>query len=390
MRIQESNKNDVLLCFIWTNHISKIDLVLKDTLNKTFSKSFSLKKGANHIQLPLTEVTDFGLKKIKSIGIKTDSDPILYIDYLAFDQFQPVLKKLGHWGVEYSTEIETPHYPWAKNFVNGTIKSYSISPVFDGRGIVELAQRLDLDMNVTTIGRAPGAEKYGFGDFYMRRSPGHPKDSTTFNLAHNYIAENLLFNPEIDVIIWPGMHKWESFSKHVRDAILERVSQGTGLVLLYPMSDKDNAGLWDISPLKSLKAAKAQTLIKDREMFTWPENLDMTEWSTTKPHYITRGVTFEAFPWGHMGALKYTNNKGEILLKTLNGNPVLAVKQYGKGRVVAMAYPEKGLLPRIDNPWETGLNYPYWEYMWSLVARSVVWASHKESNTSIQQVKSNY
>lgn len=381
------NKNDVLLCFIWTNRTAEIDLILNDSLNKTFSKPISLKKGANHIQLSLSEVSDFGLKRIKSIGIKTGNSHVLYLDYFAFDQFQPVLAKLGHWDVEYSTEIETPHYPWATNFSNGTIKSYSISPVFDGRGIVELAQRLDLDMNVTTIGRAPGAEKFGFGDFYRRRSPGYSNDSTTFNLAHNYIAENLLFDPEIDVIIWPGIHKWESYSKQVRDAVLDRVIKGTGLVLLYPISNKKNAGLWDISPLKSLAAANAQVIVKDREMFTWPNGLDMTKWSTTTPHYITKGVVFEAFPWGHMGTLKYKNNKGEVLLKTDKGNPVLAVKQYGKGRVVAMAYPEKGLLPRIDNPWETGLNYPYWEYMWSLVARSVVWASHKESGTSIEYVK---
>ncbi|MFO7671943.1 MAG: beta-galactosidase trimerization domain-containing protein, partial [Bacteroidales bacterium] len=95
-------------------------------------------------------------------------------------------------------------------------------------------------------------------------------------------------------------------------------------------------------------------------------------------------VAFEAFPWDHMGIYPYQNNQGEVLLETGKGNPVLAVKTYGKGRVVAMSYPERGLLPRVDDPWETGLHYPYWEYMWSLVARSVIWASDKEPGTSIQ------
>jgi hypothetical protein len=85
-----------------------------------------------------------------------------------------------------------------------------------------------------------------------------------------------------------------------------------------------------------------------------------------------------------MGIYPYQNNQGDVLLETSKGNPVLAVRKYGKGRIVAMSYPERGLLPRVDDPWETGLNYPYWEYMWSLVARSVIWASDKEPLTYIQ------
>ncbi len=110
----------------------------------------------------------------------------------------------------------------------------------------------------------------------------------------------------------------------------------------------------------------------------------MSEWSRTKQHYITRGVAFEAFPWEHMGIYPYQNNQGNVLLETSKGNPVLSVRNYGKGRIVAMSYPERGLLPRVDDPWETGLNYPYWEYMWSLVARSVIWVSDKEPLTYIQ------
>ncbi len=78
--------------------------------------------------------------------------------------------------------------------------------------------------------------------------------------------------------------------------------------------------------------------------------------------------------------------QGEVLIKTEQGNPVMAVSKYGKGRVIALAYPERGLLPRVDNPWGTGLHYPYWEYMWSLLARSVVWASDKEPEVFIENV----
>ena len=50
------------------------------------------------------------------------------------------------------------------------------------------------------------------------------------------------------------------------------------LLLLYPISDENNSDLWEFSPLKSTEAGNAQFMIKDREMWSWPDHLDMTEW----------------------------------------------------------------------------------------------------------------
>ncbi len=318
--------------------------------------------------------------------MRTKRKDVLYLDYVCLDQYQPVLEKLGRWDVTYSTDIETPHYPWGKDFIHGSIKTYSISPVFDGRGIIELAERLDMDFKVTTIGRSSGADKWGFGDFYNRRSPGYTGDSSTFNLAHAYITEDLLFSPDFDVIIWPGLHKWDTYPEQIRDAIMERVKNGSGLLLVYPVSDKDNSGLWNISPLVSTGASQAQSTLRDTEILSWPDQLDMSQWTQKEQHFISRGVELEAFPWNHMGVYPYQHKQGDVILTTKKGNPVLAVSKYGKGRIVAMSYPERGLLPRVDDPWNTGLHYPYWEYMWSLVARSVIWAADKEPETFIQDV----
>ncbi len=112
----------------------------------------------------------------------------------------------------------------------------------------------------------------------------------------------------------------------------------------------------------------------------------MSAWSPVKSHYITRGVCFSALPYSYMGVFNYQSNHGEVLIKTEKGNPVMAVSNYGKGRIVALAYPEMGFLPVVKSPWEAGVNYPYWEYIWSLLARSVVWASHKEPDVSIEKI----
>ena len=384
LKVTDWSRQEALLYYIWTSEVAEIRLVIEDSGGASFSSSYTLKKGANHIQLALSRADNINLKGIKSIGLHTSSSGSLYLDYVCLDQYQPVLDKLGRWDVEYATDVETPHYPWGKDYFKGAIKTYAVSPVFDGRGIIELAQRLRMDLEVTTIGRSSGADKWGFGDFYNRRSPGYTGDSNTFNLAHAYILEDLLFKPEFDVIIWPGLHGWDNYPEQISKKILDRVKNGTGLLLLYPVSDNNDAALWDISPLKSTTAGQAQSELRDTEIRSWPDQLDMSHWSPVKPHYITRGVAFEAYPWDHMGVYPYRHTQGEVILETGNGNPVLAVSKYGKGRIVAMSYPERGLLPRVDDPWKTGLNYPYWEYMWSLVARSVIWAAEKEPATFIQ------
>jgi len=387
LNITNWNREESFLAFVWTNEAGEISLMLKDSLNHSFSKQFSLKKGANHIQLSLANLGKIDKTKVNSIAISTGQKSVFYLDYFALDQYQPVLDKLGRWDVEYSTQIETPHYAWGSDFVNGPLKSYSISPVFDGRGIIELTERLNLDFKVATIGRTSGADRWGFGDFYDRRGPGSDLDSgdNPYRIAQDYITEDLLFSPGFDVIIWPGLHVWESYPEQVRNAILERVKNGTGLVLLYPISDKDDSQLWTASPLKSVVASKAQRLVPDSETWTIPA-LDLSAWSPTKTHYITKGVCFDALPYSFMGVFSYQNNNAEVLIKTAKGNPVLAVSNYGKGRIVALAYPERGFLPRVESPWESGVKYPYWEYIWSLMARSVIWASHKEPDVSIQKV----
>ena len=236
-------KDEVLHLFVWSGKATNITLSVEDSLSKVFAKQYAIKKGVNHLQLLLAQAKELNFKKIQSIGIGAKSNEVFYIDYISLDQYQPVLEKMGRWDVGYSTEIQSPHYPWGSKFVNGPIKSYSISPVFDGRGIIELAERLDMDFKVATIGRTSGEDKWGFGDFYARRDPGsYVNDGAyPYNLARTYIAEDLLFSPKFDIIIWPGIHVWESYPEQVRNAILERVKNGTGLILLYPISDEKTA-----------------------------------------------------------------------------------------------------------------------------------------------------
>ncbi len=378
----ENQPVDALLVFAWASQPGELELLVEDSSSQVAGTKFNLKAGANHLQLPFAKLTRLNTDKIKSFSIGSSAKAEWYLDYIALDQFQDVLAKLGRWDVGYSDRVKTAHFPWGSDFVE-KINTYSISPVFDGRGIIELSERLPLNYRVATLGRNSGINRWGFGDFYNRRNPGGDDGDHPYSLAFDYIADDLLFNAAYDVIIWPGLHPWESYPQYIREEIMKRVNAGTGLVLLYP-SGKDSGNFSSFSPLTISASVNVDSIKKlNHEIDNLWKITDTSQWVKVKDHYITRGVELKAFPFGSIGVLPFNNNNGEVLLKTRQGNPVMAVRQYGKGRIVAMAYLENGFIPMLKDPWETGLHNAYWEYMWSMVARSVVWAAAKEPQTAI-------
>lgn len=377
---------DALLFFIWAETSSAVYLEVEDSLGHVAGDRFMLKAGANHIQLAFSQITGVNTEKIKLFRIICTEESTMYMDYVALDRFQEVLNNNGRWDVAYTSEIPTKHFPWGTDFINGAIKTFSISPVFDGRGIIELSERLSVDHHVVTIGRDPGINRWGFGDFYNRRNPMGDDGDHPYSLAFNYIADDLLSLPAQDVIIWPGLHPWESYPKYIRDSVMNRVREGTGLVLIYP-SGADSGDFSGFSPLTLEPSVNTDSInALNRKNFGAWGLTDTSAWVKVKDHYITRGVELNAFPFGSIGVLPFNSRNNEVLLASQKGNPVMAVKQYGKGRIVAMSYLENGFIPKLKDPWETGLHNSYWEYMWSLVARSVIWAAAKEPQTYITRV----
>ncbi len=367
-----------LLLFVWSMQPGELEFVLADSSGNLFSKTFGLRTGANHLQLKLSRPVILDLQRMRSIKLASKHSGTFYMDYFALDRFHPVIEERGRFDVDYTMKIETPHVPWARPFVGGPIKAYALSGVIDGRAIIELAQRLELNFKSTTMGISDPMNMYGFGDFYSQRRGGS-------SLIHTYIADDLLSGPHYDVILWPALRPWESYPEVVRENVRKRVEEGAGLVLFYPLSQvQDGGGLWDISPLTEIK----------EYVRIWPEdpveldssNVDKSPWHVTGEHYITRGVPLGAFPQGHLTVLA-SKPTGKVLMETKAGTPVLAVRTLGKGRVVAFGYSQRGMIPEVPDLWDTGLHYPYHEYMWSLVARSVVWAAGREPQAAIGKME---
>ncbi len=370
-------RKDSLLLFAWAMQPAELKVGLRDADGGRFVHTFALRTGVNHLQLRLGRVRGVELQKMRSLTLESPRGGTFYLDYFALDRFHPVLEERGRWDVDYTMDIATPHVAWAKPFVNGRIRAFAISDVADGRGIVELAQRLELDFKATSIGRNEGSNKWGFGDFYEHRSFGGEFWEGAYSLAHTYIADDLLNGPDYDVILWPGLHAWESYPEEIRQEIRRRVEAGAGLVLFYPNSKESE--LWQLSPLTKTGAIKRG---KNADRI----GLDQTQWRAKGDHYITRGVPLDAFPWGHL-SVPSSEATGDVLLETAQGMPVLAVKTIGKGRVVAFGYSERGMIPEVEEMFETGLHYSYHEYLWSLVSRAVVWAAKREPQAAIRKLQ---
>jgi hypothetical protein len=377
---QDWRRKESLLLFVWSEQPAELKIALSDAGGGRFTRTFPLRTGVNHLQLRLSRIRGIDLGRVNSLSLESQRSGVFYFDYFALDRFHPELEERGRWDIDYSMSIVTPHIPWAKPLANRRIKAFAIADVADGRGIIELAQRLELDFKATTIGRNPGTNKWGFGDFYEHRSSGGEFWSDAYSLAYTYITDDLRNGPDYDVILWPGLHPWESYPAEVRAEILRRVEAGAGLVLFYPFSKAgDQADLWNLSPLIRTGEIKRG---RDADR----SGMDRTPWRPKTDHYITRGVPFDAFPSEHL-SVPQSEARGDVLLETSRGTPVLAVRTLGKGRVVAFGYSERGMIPAVDDVFETGLYYPYHEYFWSLVARAVVWAAGREPQPAIQSLQ---
>ena len=297
--------------------------------------------------------------------------------------------------ITYSKEVVTPHVPWATKLPGGPIKGFFIPSIQYGRDMVELMQRIELDPTTDSIDSNWDINCWGIGDFYGHEFRG---DRDDFQTVHSYVEKDLAGNAQYEVMLIPGMNGWSRMTRATRDAILRRVQNGAGLVLLHPFvgdvkghpfkgdEPSGDERIWEISPLVGVP----DNTVNERG---YPEvNSDAVtkgKWELGQQHFITQGLPLDLLPEGTIGGSFYRyKSQGDVLIKS-GTSPVLAVKNYGKGRVVAMAYVEEGFTPPSINPNESKIYWDYWEYQYSLLARSILWASGRQTPVQIQALTAN-
>src|ERR1043165_311856 len=294
--------------------------------------------------------------------------------------------------ITYSTAVVTPHVPWATKLPQGPIKGFFIPSIQYGRDMVELMQRLALDPTTDSIDSSWDINCWGIGDYYGHEYRG---DRDDFRTVYDYVEKDLTGNARYEVMLIPGINGWSRMTRATRDAILLRVQDGAGLVLLHPFvgdvkghpfkgdEATGDERIWDLSPLVGV----ADDTLNERG---YPEvNRDAVtkgKWEAGSAHFITEGLPLDLLPEGTIGGSFYRYQpKGDVLIKS--GNlPILGVRNYGKGRVVAMAYVEEGFTPQSIDPIENKLYWNYWEYQYSLLARAVLWAAGRSVPVHIESL----
>jgi len=294
--------------------------------------------------------------------------------------------------ITYSTEVVTPHVKWATSLPGGPIKSFFIPSVQYGRDMVELMQRLSLQPTTVSIDSSWDITCWGIGDYYGHEYRG---DRDDFQTVYGYVEKDLTGPAQFEVMFIPGLNGWSRLTRASRGAILQRVRSGAGLVLLHPFvgdvkghpfkgdEPVGDERIWEVSPLVDVP----NDTLNERG---YPEinqaAVAKGKWELAQKHFITEGLPLELLPEGSSGGsfYKYRAN-GDVLIKS-GAHPILAVKNYGKGRVVALGYTEEGFTPQSIDPVETRIYWNYWEYQYSLLARSILWASGREVDVRINDL----
>ncbi len=294
--------------------------------------------------------------------------------------------------ITYSTAVVTPHVPWATKLPQGPIKGFFIPSIQYGRDMVELMQRVALEPTTDSIDSSWDINCWGIGDYYGHEYRG---DRDDFRTVYGYVEKDLTSSARYEVMVIPGLNGWSRMTRATRDAILRRVQDGAGLILLHPFvgdvkghpfKGDEAAGderIWEVSPLVGVP----DDTLNERG---YPEiNRDAVtkgKWELGDAHFITEGLPLELLPEGTIGGSFYRyQSKGDVLIRS-GDHPIVSVRNYGKGRVVAMAYVEEGFTPQSIDPIENKIYWNYWEYQYSLLARAVLWAAGRSVPVRVESL----
>jgi hypothetical protein len=278
----------------------------------------------------------------------------------------------------------TPHVKWADPYARGPIRAFFVSSVHEGRTVVELMQRLTLEQRVVSIDPHWDVNKWCM-DRYGAMDDLLPRD---YSLAFRVLEEELAADITYDVLVMHGVRGWNEFPARVKELIRRRVSSGEGLVFVHPHlgEGKPDRSLWQISPIIGVPPTTLQEPgagIDDGYPHPPKEAMSGEPWQRAADHYLVRGIPFEALPYPALQHYRYRLARDAQALVTGEGDgPVVAVKQYGEGRVVGLGYHNYGLFPELRAR-RGELNENFWEYLFGLLMRSIIWAAGKEPAVQI-------
>lgn len=270
----------------------------------------------------------------------------------------------------YTLDIETPHVPWARPLPGGPIRLLAVPTVSEGRTLVELAQRLSLDLTTVTIDPAWDLNKWTmcFGRDYGARA-----ERGDLRLIYSYLEEELTSDRHFDAMLLPLVHGWNELTPASREAIVRRVREGCGLVLIQPSAS-------EVAPIAPQEEPSSRP--DELEASRRPGPTEKSPWRRTQKHYITRAIPVESFPFEYLEHyLCRAVSDAQVLVESASGHPILAVREFGNGRVAGFAYRNAGLSWYMPMSARDGFVDVYWEYFYALLCRTLIYVARREPQT---------
>ncbi|MEK7752721.1 MAG: hypothetical protein AAB654_12445, partial [Acidobacteriota bacterium] len=268
----------------------------------------------------------------------------------------------------YTLDIETPHVKWAKPLAGGPIHLLAVPTVTEGRTLVELAQRLSLDLTTVSIDPAFDTNKWTmcFGRDYGARA-----EKGNFSLIYGYLEEELTGPKHFDVILLQTSHGWDRLTPRSREALTRRVREGCGLVWVRPF-ESELSPLVPETPVAPPAEAYAQIE---------PGKPESSPWRRGVEHYITRSIPVETFPFQYLENYLYrAAPDAAVLVASASGHPVAAIRDFGKGRVVALGYRNAGLSWRMPATARGFVSDKHWEAFYAMLCRALIYAAQREKD----------
>ncbi|NLY02038.1 MAG: hypothetical protein GXY83_38635 [Rhodopirellula sp.] len=265
--------------------------------------------------------------------------------------------------LELTMSVPSDHIPWARPYAKGPLRVLALTSCLNAREEVELAERLDMEILHVTAGTQSELDAFSgvFG----------PDKSFKVEHTNHYIREQLA--RPCDAILIGGL-RGDLFTPEVLELLRRKVDEGVGLVYAGPNNLPE--AFLSLLPLSRLEH------VRRRE----------GPWKALRPHFLTIGI-----PWDELPATDYAEYepRGETLaaVGAKKASPLVVVQEGpGRGRVVALTYNtgwqgsgnwKSGVTPWVRNAPQ---RFKYWEYHFSLLARSLVWAAHREPDVVLEAI----
>ena len=279
-------------------------------------------------------------------------------------------------GREISTAVVTPHVPWARPLPGGKIRALVLMDDLNSREGVELAQRIDLDLDYVKFRTTFDKELLYQGDLSI----------LTLTAAQDALLERLRTR-EYDVFVVAGF-KWDfHFTAEIRELVLDKVRAGAGLFLIQP----DGFNQEMVKELPIAGVAKAGNA--GRNTHAWHT------WACTSQHPLVTGLDWPRFPLTRRHEYD-TPPQGEVLATIgKDGAPLLTIGTLGKGRVVSATWDTlthvldyrgySALTPILSyrGGWLRrefeALPVGYQEWWYALLTRLVSWAAGRDLQVAV-------